>query len=171
MALLSRQEAVALGKTRYFTGIPCKHGHVSERMVSNKSCVACMTMWRAAWEAEHPDRHKQKRLRFRLAKPWACFHAARQRAIKKGVPFDLDVEWARATWTGKCAITGIPFAGIGVGVVSPFSATVDRIVPEKGYVKGNCRFVLHAINNMKGSGTDEDMVAIARRIVEVYDAR
>ena len=30
-----------LGQTRYFTGKPCKYGHVAERLVSTKTCVAC----------------------------------------------------------------------------------------------------------------------------------
>lgn len=26
---------------RYFTGIPCKHGHLSERLTSNRCCIEC----------------------------------------------------------------------------------------------------------------------------------
>ena len=38
---LSRAEAKAQGLTRYFTGKPCKRGHVSERLTSNYCCVEC----------------------------------------------------------------------------------------------------------------------------------
>ena len=34
-------QAKAEGLTRYFTGVACKHGHVAERLVSNRSCVVC----------------------------------------------------------------------------------------------------------------------------------
>jgi hypothetical protein len=37
-----REEARRRGSTRYFTGVPCKHGHVCERMVSTNSCVECL---------------------------------------------------------------------------------------------------------------------------------
>lgn len=37
-----RSRAKALGKTRYFNGIPCKNGHLSERMTVNGRCVDCM---------------------------------------------------------------------------------------------------------------------------------
>lgn len=37
----TRAEAMALGLPRYFTGKPCRHGHVAERLVSAKSCCDC----------------------------------------------------------------------------------------------------------------------------------
>lgn len=41
MNLINRQDAIAQGLTRYFTGKPCKHGHVVERLVKNKTCITC----------------------------------------------------------------------------------------------------------------------------------
>jgi hypothetical protein len=48
---------------------------------------------------------------------------------------------------------------------SPFSPSIDRIIPTLGYTKGNCRFILHALNALKGSGTDEQALAIAGAFV------
>jgi hypothetical protein len=42
MKIISREQAVQRGLTRYFTGKPCKLGHISERMVSNWSCIICL---------------------------------------------------------------------------------------------------------------------------------
>lgn len=36
-----RQKALAAELTRYFTGKPCKHGHLSERTVKNAACIMC----------------------------------------------------------------------------------------------------------------------------------
>ena len=36
--------AKAAGRARYFTGKPCKHGHVAERFVSNGGCITCYKM-------------------------------------------------------------------------------------------------------------------------------
>lgn len=36
-----RSAAKAEGKTQYFTGKPCKHGHISLRVTSSGSCVTC----------------------------------------------------------------------------------------------------------------------------------
>jgi hypothetical protein len=41
MQIISRAEAKAKGLKRYFTGKPCKHGHVAERQVFNATCVEC----------------------------------------------------------------------------------------------------------------------------------
>ena len=41
MQIISRAEAKAKGLKRYFTGKPCKHGHVAERVVVNATCVEC----------------------------------------------------------------------------------------------------------------------------------
>lgn len=93
--------------------------------------------------------------------------SARSRSTKFGYVFELDWEWAKAVWTGKCAITGIPFVrGNGAGPC-PYSATLDRIEPSAGYTKDNSRFVLMGVNALKGRGTDADMYAIAEAIVAV----
>ncbi len=38
---ISKNEAVKLGLTRYRTGLPCKYGHIDERLTSNSTCVVC----------------------------------------------------------------------------------------------------------------------------------
>ena len=41
MQIISRSEAKAKGLKRFFTGKPCKHGHVAERYVGSSGCVEC----------------------------------------------------------------------------------------------------------------------------------
>lgn len=41
---ISRQSALASGERRYFTGMPCKHGHISERLVSTRACCKCAAL-------------------------------------------------------------------------------------------------------------------------------
>lgn len=41
MNIISLKEAVNKGLTRYFTGKPCKYGHVSERLVAGRKCLEC----------------------------------------------------------------------------------------------------------------------------------
>jgi hypothetical protein len=40
--LMTREEAASQGLQRYFTGIPCKHGHISYRYVANTMCLTCV---------------------------------------------------------------------------------------------------------------------------------
>ena len=39
--IISKEEAKAKGLKRFFTGIPCEKGHISERLVSNRGCCEC----------------------------------------------------------------------------------------------------------------------------------
>jgi len=39
--IVTRQEAARRGLLRYFTGKPCKRGHVVERFVSTATCIEC----------------------------------------------------------------------------------------------------------------------------------
>lgn len=41
MEILTRQQAFEIGSNKYFTGVPCKHGHVSERYTQTCVCVEC----------------------------------------------------------------------------------------------------------------------------------
>lgn len=38
---ITRDEAAQRGLSRFWTGRPCKAGHMAERFVSNRQCVAC----------------------------------------------------------------------------------------------------------------------------------
>lgn len=54
--MTARSEAMAKGETRYFTGEPCKHGHVSERMVSTRTCVQCKQKRDKDWHYLNPEK-------------------------------------------------------------------------------------------------------------------
>lgn len=44
MRKISRATAIKRGLPRYFTGKPCRNGHVAARYVSNRSCATCALM-------------------------------------------------------------------------------------------------------------------------------
>lgn len=131
---------------------------------------------RKANAAANPERerasHYRNHIRARLNVPYKkLLITAAARATKKKVPFSLTVEWAEKTWTGRCAVTGIEFK-LGLLTSGPkmYSPSIDRIVPELGYVPGNCRFILWAVNAFKCGGTDEDMRVIAAAIIANFPA-
>ena len=49
MKIISRQQAIAQKLTRYYTGLPCKHGHVTEKLLSNRTCVECKRLDKIIW--------------------------------------------------------------------------------------------------------------------------
>lgn len=75
--IVLRDEAKAQGLTRYFNGKPCKHGHVSERLVSNHRCVECQTLQGSEWKKAHRvECAEQKR-------KWCEQNREKVRALKK----------------------------------------------------------------------------------------
>lgn len=53
---MSRAEAMVSGLSRYFTGEPCKRGHVAERSVSTRACAECERERTRNWARENKDK-------------------------------------------------------------------------------------------------------------------
>lgn len=71
MKVTSRKEAINLGLKYYFTGKPCKHGHVSKRKSYSGVCYECfITKQRESYDSEkacarvkdYYSRNREKRL-------------------------------------------------------------------------------------------------------------
>lgn len=55
-------EAKSAGLTRYFTGAPCPRGHIAERLVSVRACIACLRERKREWSEQNPEKvNAQKR--------------------------------------------------------------------------------------------------------------
>lgn len=110
------------------------------------------------------------------------FHAQRAaagaigRASKAGIP--VDVEWmhsapAQIRAQGYCcALTGIRFdvdyrtEGAGGTHLAP---SPDRVDPGAGYIEGNVRWVLWAVNRAKGEMPDDLFLRICRAVSNSRD--
>lgn len=66
---ISLNAARAQGFKRYYTGIPCKHGHVAERLVSNKTCMQCVKNKANARYAADPSKVKRRAIDWARANP------------------------------------------------------------------------------------------------------
>lgn len=78
--IVSRKQAKESGLTRYFTGKPCPHGHVSQRTTSGTACVECVRLRRLAnpdanyaavkaWRAANPEKWAAQSKRYALRHP------------------------------------------------------------------------------------------------------
>ena len=133
----------------------------------------------AALAKKYRDENKEDRLakekisrqKERAEKPWlVLLRPARKRSKDKNIDFDLDVEWAMSRWTGKCELTGIEFDLTSKGRGGkPKSPSIDRINPNIGYVKSNCRIILWCVNSFKQTMNDDSMLEIARKLVSKFN--
>ena len=120
------------------------------------------------YRAADPKARYDEHARWRQRSPWARNLASRHCAArKKGIPFSLTAAYTKSIWTGKCAVTGLPFDNrfrkVNKGP-QPFAPSLDRIRPERGYVPGNVRFVLQCVNSFKSTMSDRLMARVAERI-------
>lgn len=57
---VSRSQSKTSGDKYYFTGQPCKRGHIAQRLVSNMSCVECVAMTKATRDKAYYVKNKDK---------------------------------------------------------------------------------------------------------------
>lgn len=93
--------------------------------------------------------------------------SARNRARKYGIPFSLTVDDIHIPT--HCPILGIPLTrNLGQHGGTTSSASLDRIVPELGYVSGNVQVVSLLANNMKSNANVEQLKKFAAWVQETY---
>ena len=89
--------------------------------------------------------------------------SARKRAQAKGLPFDLTRESIDIPET--CPILGITLRA-GSDSSRECSPSLDRVVPELGYVEGNVRVISQRANRLKSDASVEELEAILKYMKE-----
>lgn len=163
----------------YYTGIPCVRGHDSYRKTANGSCAKCASLAshklqqalpkevvqeyrrRANLNWNASDAGKTAKRRWKDRDPvWAwvisAVGGARTRARKSGVPFNITNEYIHAIYTGVCPVLGAQLV-VGTGRTHKFSPSIDKFVPELGYVEGNVAIVSHRANAIKSDASAEEI--------------
>ena len=69
MDIIARKDALTQGLTHYFTGKPCKRGHLAMRYASTKSCVECSAAHNAAFLAANPGKSTEYSQRWQVKNP------------------------------------------------------------------------------------------------------
>jgi Na+-translocating ferredoxin:NAD+ oxidoreductase RnfC subunit len=54
--ILTRQDALAIGYIRYYTGKPCIHGHDSERYTNSRTCIECNSV---RWKKRPEEKRRE----------------------------------------------------------------------------------------------------------------
>lgn len=169
-----RSVALRDGIHAYFTGHPCKQGHTAHRYTVTGACSACKGSAKGTYDAQTLSRARslkkwngstraqEMKQRWKEADPkwaWAVSAAGgmRSRAAQSGAPVDVDKEYVYAILTDACPVLGTPFIFLGAGKVHAASPTIDRIVPEKGYTRGNIVIISQKANAIKSNATWQEI--------------
>lgn len=138
-------------------------------------CKSCCAKVSLAWKTNNPEarklivnnytkRHKNKivenQVRYQIKYPqkYLC-KAAQDRARKQGVFFDLKFE--DIIIPEVCPVFNKPFERN-----SPYAASLDRIEPDRGYVKDNIQVISKLANTMKSSATQEQLKEFAKWVLK-----
>ena len=99
------------------------------------------------------------------------FNLIRNRAIKRGLVFNLDIKYLWDLYekqNRKCIFTGIPIYFGKIGSQGT-TASLDRIDNDKGYLKGNVQWVLKIVNIMKNIIDQRCFVSLCRMVANNMD--
>ncbi len=96
---------------------------------------------------------------------------AKRRAKDKNLPFDIDLDYVRsmvgenAELAFHCPVFGIPLdwscMRSNEAKPLPNSPSIDRIDPERGYVKGNIKIISFRANQIKSDGSPSELKLVA----------
>lgn len=114
--------------------------------------------------------YRDKRFRTPFGRCVILTRAARKRAKKRNLPYNLDYGFVYKMWekqNGVCAMTGIPFTidSEEKGKTQPFAPSIDRIDPSLGYTRENVRLICYVVNCCLHDFGEEVFCALARNLV------
>lgn len=107
-------------------------------------CKDCTRIFSAQDHRDHPER--------------TILVAARYRAKKKNLPFNLVLE--DIVIPDFCPVSGIKL-NKNINRLKDDSPSLDRVIPEKGYVKNNIIIVSQRVNAIKRDALPKELRQIA----------
>lgn len=87
MTATTREEALAVGAKFFFTGLPCKNGHIAARRVINKQCVECGRLQTARWTKANHAKAMEMTRRWRAANREAILRDMRANRARDPEPW------------------------------------------------------------------------------------
>lgn len=167
MIIKTRAQAINDGDNVYFTGKPCKHGHISPRFVFG-ACMECKKNIDKNYKEKNKEHIKEyhkkyskenystekRREKYINNIESELFHHAKNRALEKGLDFNItknDIIIPKV-----CPVFGTPIDFIHKQNVP----TLDRVDSNKGYIKGNVQVISSKANRLKNNGTIEEFKKI-----------
>jgi hypothetical protein len=140
--------------------------------IRHSKCKNCTKEYNSRWYSDNKDRVKEKKSTPEALKQHAEYersrrqsnpemyllHWAKSRAKKENLPFNLSLEDIRLP--EYCPVLGIKLSK--QANTRDYSYSLDKLVPEKGYVRGNISVMSFRANRIKYNASIEEMQAIVK---------
>jgi hypothetical protein len=112
----------------------------------------------AAQEKAYREANKEKYM----------LHTVRKRAKKNNIPFNLTEDYLKSIYPSDmiCPVLGFEMSvGVDENGWTDTSPSLDRIIPEKGYVQGNVVVISMRANSIKRDATPGEL----RKVADFYE--
>ena len=167
MLITTRQESLSKGLKTYFTGKPCKRGHISERLL-NCMCIECkkedsknfrennketIKKYNREYARENYSTEKRRKA-YQKNIISELYNHAKQRAKDKNLEFNI-------TKNDILIPELCPVFGSKISFNEKQNCpTLDRIDSTKGYTKNNIMVISFRANRLKNNGSIDDFKKI-----------
>lgn len=171
MKVISRTEAKALNLKRYFTGKPCKRGHLVERLLCNRKCCVCNNWAAMVWGKDNPTKRTAAVRKWQKVNPTYArdnnktflghlqktYHGMRSRVsgqvkqsehLYKGLGLMSSKEFLAWAKSDKKYLA-LYEAWVRSAYERRLCPSIDRIDTLRGYVPGNVQWLTAADNTRK----------------------
>jgi hypothetical protein len=157
LRVISRALARASNLNRYFTGKPCKHGHLAERYVNNAVCVQCQHVERTSKRASKHNAEYRQANRERMALKDLKHHSFNRPRYR------TKQDACTPPWADRDAILSFYQHAKELRAATGVYWTVDHIVPLKSpivcglHCEANLQILERAENTRKHNKWWPDM--------------
>lgn len=157
MLTVSRQYATAQAIPTYFTGKPCKYGHVAQRYTCNGKCKTCNAGTTRVWQQANRKRtslYCRTTAKESMQRLVSLRYSGMVRRVKymegyKGLYLCSKEDFIRWVCTTKKDLDAIYTVWKDSGYLHRLSPSVDRIVGSLGYAPGNMQWLTTGANTTK----------------------
>lgn len=154
------------GKTRTDEVRAREREYYRKRMVTHAEQIREQRrVYQAVWSENNKDKIREYHQAYRHENLKVAFDAAKKRAKEKGLPFNITRDYIRSITPSHCPILGIVLKAGKEELDSSFS--IDRIIPELGYVVGNVQIISTRANRLRSDASPEELRKIADFIERV----
>jgi len=169
------------GVQRHVAGANLRSGH-------STSCGVCTRSLYAKQNATVRDNRGDKNANTRRSKAqygaayipssslWyrrasGVFYSARKHGIPLGFASVMELAtYVQSIAPASCPVFGVPFADRGTGF-NPWSPSIDKIDPTKGYVPGNIQVLSFLANCMKRDATPDQLKQFAHWVLKDHETK
>lgn len=151
---------------------------------NSSSCKDCKNKRVRELKAANPYYKEERRQQnIKYAKEQGLLYYARRNITswkvasrKKNIPFNLTVDYVMDLWDkqgGRCYYTGknlsFTLPSTTIGFPKSDAPSLDRLIPEKGYVTGNVAWCVWWVNRMKYEMDKDEFLDKIRLIIRCRD--